>query len=99
MQNDLRFVRQSVPIMTKEDFAKKFDYEGSLTNSKRSYLDRPLRDWDFQNVLHFFKTSVTNDKKCIDTIRVREVTTCLQISLKPSFHSIYTALMDENGPG
>ena len=59
--------------MSDDDFKKKFDYEGSCERRKKSYLEKPLRDWDFQDVLHFFKTSVTNDKKCIDTIRIREV--------------------------
>jgi len=30
-------------------------------------------DWHFKDVLHFFKTSVTNDKACIRTISEREV--------------------------
>ena len=73
MQNDLRFVRPSVPIMDIEDFKLKFDFEGSKLKGKKSYLERPVRTWDFQEVLHFFRTCVTNDKRCIDTIRIREV--------------------------
>ncbi len=61
--------------MTEEDFKIKFDWAGSVEKKKKSYLEKPLRDWDFHDVLHFFKTSVTNDKKCIDTIRLREART------------------------
>jgi hypothetical protein len=67
-----RFVRPFVNRMTEEDFRIKFDWAGSLEKKKKSYLEKPLREWDYQDVLHFFKTSVTNDKKCIDTIRLRE---------------------------
>jgi hypothetical protein len=98
MQNDLRFVRQSVPIMSKEDFKKKFDYEGSLANSKNSYLDKPLREWNFQDLLHFFKTSVTNDKKCIDTIRIREVTH-LRKPYRSSLTLMYSDPIDLCGAG
>lgn len=29
------------------------------------YVMKPLRDWHYKDVLHFFKTNVTNEKSCI----------------------------------
>ena len=68
------FYRPSVQRMTEDDYKIKFDFEGSMIDKKkRSYLDKPLKEWNYQEVLHFFMQSVTNDKKCIETIRLREV--------------------------
>jgi hypothetical protein len=29
------------------------------------YVMKPLQDWHYKDVLHFFKTNVTNEKNCI----------------------------------
>jgi hypothetical protein len=29
------------------------------------YVMKPLQDWHYKDVLHFFKTNVTNEKSCI----------------------------------
>eukprot|EP00292_Cryptomonas_paramecium_P019527 CAMPEP_0113711424 /NCGR_PEP_ID=MMETSP0038_2-20120614/30746_1 /TAXON_ID=2898 /ORGANISM="Cryptomonas paramecium" /LENGTH=118 /DNA_ID=CAMNT_0000637673 /DNA_START=40 /DNA_END=392 /DNA_ORIENTATION=+ /assembly_acc=CAM_ASM_000170 len=69
--------------MTLDDYKAKFDWDGSKERRKKgydrkiggdkSYLEKKLADWDFEDVLHFFQTSVTNDRRVIDTIRLREV--------------------------
>ena len=38
-------------------------------------------DWHFKDVLHFFRTSVTNEKSCIKTISEREVDGALIASM------------------
>mmetsp|Transcript_36655 Transcript_36655/g.82602 ORF Transcript_36655/g.82602 Transcript_36655/m.82602 type:complete len:237 (-) Transcript_36655:401-1111(-) len=40
---------------------------------KSPFVQKRLEDWHFREVLNFFQTSVTNDKKCIRTIVEREV--------------------------
>mmetsp|Transcript_20133 Transcript_20133/g.29534 ORF Transcript_20133/g.29534 Transcript_20133/m.29534 type:complete len:239 (-) Transcript_20133:164-880(-) len=45
------------------------------------YVMKPLQDWHFKDVLHFFKKSVTNDKSCIKTISEREVDGALIASM------------------
>ncbi len=60
-----RHRRMAVKTMTKDMYEKKY--------GKRPYLQKNLSDWDFKDVLDFFQKSVTNDPKCIDIIRSREV--------------------------
>jgi hypothetical protein len=56
------------------------DEEQALIKSS-PYVMKPLQDWHFKDVLHFFKASVTNDKACIKTISEREVDGALIASM------------------
>jgi len=61
----LKFNRKPVKVMTAAQFDEKY--------GARPYLQKNLRDWAFQDVLDFFRRSVTNDRKCIELITTREV--------------------------
>ncbi|EKX53385.1 hypothetical protein GUITHDRAFT_101088 [Guillardia theta CCMP2712] len=49
------------------------DPEDRMIFDKSPFIQKRLEDWHFREVLNFFQTSVTNDKKCIRTIVEREV--------------------------
>jgi hypothetical protein len=64
-----KYTRRTVRAMHKGTFEAKY----GKTGGKCGYLEKNLRDWAFKDVLDFFQKSVTNDKKCIETITTREV--------------------------
>ncbi len=62
-----KYIRRSVKLMNKRAFEEKYGKDNM------GYLQKNLRDWTFKDVLSFFQTCVTNDRKCIETITTREV--------------------------
>lgn len=65
------------PTIKFDDFTEE---EQALMKSA-PYVMKPLQDWHFKDVLHFFKSSVTNDKACIKIISEREVDGALIASM------------------
>ncbi len=65
------------PTIKFDDFTEE---EQALMKSA-PYVMKPWQDWHFKDVLHFFKSSVTNEKSCIKIISEREVDGALIASM------------------
>lgn len=77
---------------------EEFTEEEQALIKSSPYVMKPLQDWHFKDVLHFFKASVTNDKACIKTISEREVDGALIASMNDKEMEVETQRLQRVTP-